>query len=519
MAYAANRSDLKTLHARLSGLVEQSGTVRTRTEYDSIKALYDSTLAKYTALSETYRNVQTARKVSSYIYDIPNFKDKNQWMAGGTLRNQTFAGGNMFSTDTTPSLENEAVKGSFSTALLTGSIVSMLNKGFTDVQSKSFGGALDLIADFDVRATSVVIYQLIVTMSDGQEFSLQAGSYTSGGSGGNGMNVATTSGPMNLDAIREAYENRIDLVNITPISFGIKIASDVFSGTLGTDSLASYVAGAAIGTIQSKINSHIASMAVKALNITSVPATIGITLAVSSVVGELSEMALGIDNQFGYGGTYVGTDVYGQAHYAEVEGNFIERSVQHMKDQIGELMGTITGDGYASAAEKAEARALGSMRNAAIEAKSSFSASMSLKAAEELAAINASIGENRENMGLSNQDSSLSTGDFKQLEREMGLDGVDSYDSGGFFSTVGDFFSGLFDFLGDDDDAAYSSGDSLSTGNFKELEREMGLDEVDYGDDDYDDWGGDHDDDYGGWGGGSWGDYDDGYDDYDAGWW
>jgi hypothetical protein len=336
--YAANQSDIGSLGSLLSGQADsltgyktQAEAATTQATYDKYKALFDSTKAEYEEgtrvydeLTSTYFNVATARSVESSMVDIPNFKDKNQWMPGGYLKNQTFAGGSMYGIDRIPSLDNKAPSdGSFSAVLLSGNMLTMLNKGFTSVRGTALGGVLDLISDFDVRSTTVTTYRVVVSMSDGSSHILQSGSYSDnsngegGQSGGLGLN---STGPMDLEAVGRAWGAQFDLRTVSPVGLSIQLSSMAWNGTLDLSSAQDLVGGALIGTVKNMISEKLTGALVNALGITSVPVAIAVSYIVGSVVSELAEIGLGLDNNFGFGGDIVGVDSSGQAHYAGAVG-------------------------------------------------------------------------------------------------------------------------------------------------------------------------------------------------------
>ncbi len=331
--YAANKADIGDLRDVLGGQVNlldqykaSAEAATTQSEFDKYKNLYSGTFSNYETqrvlldeLTQTYANVATARQVATSIVDMPNFKDTNQWMPGGDLKNRRSNGGSAWGLKSPVTLGvTRPTEADPTVAFFAGGVMGMLNTGFVSVQSKAAGGLLlDLITDFDVRSTVVISYKVVVSMSDGTSHTLKDGTYESGEGGGGKGHTMTSSGPLNLSELKDAFDARTDLRTALsrPIGLAIKVASSLYSGTFDLSNAKSMVQGAVIGTVQNMFQEQLISAGIKALGITNVGFAIGFSVIASAVLGELLEIGLGLDNNFGFGGEFVGYDANGTAVY------------------------------------------------------------------------------------------------------------------------------------------------------------------------------------------------------------
>lgn len=376
-------------------------------QYSAANTRYIDTQSTYDALAGIYTITQTAREAQTTVTHLPNFKDKNQWLPGGELRNATLPGGSLWGTDKVPVLDNEKPNGTgFSTALLSGNILSMLNSGFTSVHNSVFGGVLDLMADYDIRHTVVMSYKIRMLMSDGTSYSVQTGTITIDGREGNGAHNSSDNSlasgiSASLADVKAAYGMRISIQSImaNPVGFAIDIISAAYSGTLDLSNPGALAGGIVIGTVQQTMTTQLTRAVINAFGIVDIGVANGVSVLIGGLISELSEMALGLDDQFGYGGTLVGIDATGRAHYADIKGGFVSRSIQDLKDSIGEFVGAVTGDGYASATEKAAAYELDKIANLA-KGMTIYMTPAGLKAAENLVQVNAAIEQNMRDRGL-----------------------------------------------------------------------------------------------------------------------
>jgi hypothetical protein len=349
-----------------------------------------------------------AQKAISKIEEIANPKDRAYWLAGGELRNSTLAGGSMFDVLAIPAIYNLPRSSSQAVSMNSGTILEYLNTSYMGVLDTISGsGFLDLMNDYTLRSTVMLYYSLTITTTDGSVFTKT--NYISSSSGGdnggsdnngNTSNLSSTpSAPADLEAAQKAMNSQFDLMRLA-------ISQDIVSiGFLGFDiatgkieSFEVGLAGGLIGSINSIATREITGALANALGTTSIAGVLGIGVVVGAVLGELMEMAMGLDSQFGYGGEFIGYDATGKAHYAEVPGGFVERTVTGIKDMFGELGAALTGGSYSSAAEESRAQELDTMRNSTLDTLGGLLSTAAFdKNASKLQELNAKIGQTNTN--------------------------------------------------------------------------------------------------------------------------
>jgi hypothetical protein len=255
--------------------------------------------------------MSTYRYVSQITYDIPNFKDKNQWLAGGSIRNDTWPGGDLYSPDRLPSFNNR-VSGvnTYGTALNTGEIMMYLNRGFAGVLGVLSGWEyLDLINDFKVKDTVVVTYTLTITNADtGEVLYISSGDNNSS----NGNIDFSFNGKVDYASLARSWGAKYDLIGVVSRPSLLNIAVTIRSALFGDLTVEETVRAGLLGSVTSGISTGISKAVVSAVGTTNVATALGIGIVVGLVVGELIELALGLDNHFGFGGELVGTDSSGQ---------------------------------------------------------------------------------------------------------------------------------------------------------------------------------------------------------------
>lgn len=241
-------------------------------------------------------------KASKITYEIPNAKDKAQWLAGGTLRNETYAGGVNFSPINIPNFSNEKSGIDTVTAMLNGNF-EFLNGGFNQVKSLLHGGMLDLMRNDRDSEVVVMKFEYDVTITDTTTGLLINSSFgTSEGSfNGGELGISSPNGVFSLADIQEMYKNQIDLNNLmfqSPVMIGLTMLdlmtqkSFSFEKTVG-----STLIGTTIGTFRSAVTESIA----KSLGVVGVQGMV-LGQIIGVAFGELAELALGLDNHFGFGG-------------------------------------------------------------------------------------------------------------------------------------------------------------------------------------------------------------------------
>jgi uncharacterized membrane protein YgcG len=172
-------------------------------------------------------------------------------------------------------------------------------------------------------------------------------------------------------AIAESLYDGIATGNWSADNFGMNLAESVTKEIIGQT-----------------VNRATAGL-VGAMGVTNPATATVVGMIVGSLVMEAFEVAVGLDSQYGYGGSYIGTDVYGRAQYAEIQGSFSARSAQQVKDLIGEFSSLFGGE-YTSANERAMHDTLSSMMESAMSlAEDSFDKNIGIATAKALDAYQA----------------------------------------------------------------------------------------------------------------------------------
>jgi len=312
----------------LDAYATQSNTKLTKTAYATLKAQYDSLAAQTTAQIADYNSklsTYTAVSAQSEIYqdyqraqhigiELPNRKDKNQWYAGGDLRNETFAGGYAFTPTKLPSYNNMERPNDMAVGMLTGNVDSMLNTGLSAVLGIIAGGTLlDLMNTYMVYKTVVVHYKVKITASDGTVLGIKIGSFDvqADGDGQSGFDNSSISpantssmSPADVQTAMKSQFNAIGLIqNPSLVNVAITLSSLAFNKDITIETA---VAAGMIGSVQGVISSMATQAVATALGVVSTLGVMAIGFAVGAVLGELAQMALGVDKSFGFGGEYAG---------------------------------------------------------------------------------------------------------------------------------------------------------------------------------------------------------------------
>ena len=314
--YTAAYSQYKTEYDKYSGLI---------TEYDTVYDAYGN------AVDEHKKSEIALRQVSIRSMDFDNGKDKNQWQAGGNLRNSTYSGGYSWSPTSVPSFDNKRHTGDKNAALLGGNILSYLGYGFGDIMALVNGGELDL--NFKDSAKEVFVFSITLQLINPEgievakkEFDYDFESDSSLGIGSGGGGYSGIGGKVdvtemnNMDTLAEMMQNRVDVTSLNPVSVVISVINAVTGDKTTVEGV---LGGMLIGTVQSGIQQAMTKAVASAVGVTSLNVVTALTLGVvSMVLNELFEMAIGVDRSFGFGGEYdrLGSQVLGTQAYTASDG-------------------------------------------------------------------------------------------------------------------------------------------------------------------------------------------------------
>lgn len=298
--------------------------------YNSQVPIYNKMLEEYNKYRDN--NVDFINLKSSYVKEtiIRNPSDKKEWLPGGAFKNSTFAGGNFYNPlalldvkfDSRPKLD-------LTTAIMTGAVFSYLNKGYSDLKNtiNSFG-FLDLLNDYKISKT--IIYNVRVQISSyeliNQDIILNLRVDGNGDNSSNSSSVTSSKGTMNVSEINDAMNFQDDKSLVTDVlgvlgvhpslALAIVTITDIVQAkeVQASTRVANFTINQAINTLSTAL----ATKAVGILGITSIVGVLGILAVAKTVVTEAFEVAVGLDNHFGFGGEVVSlgklgvkTDDYG----------------------------------------------------------------------------------------------------------------------------------------------------------------------------------------------------------------
>ena len=229
---------------------------------------------------------------------LPNPKDTAQWLGGGALRNETFAGGELFSLST-PAFANKSAIGS-EYNLLAGNILSYVGYGFGALQDVMNTDSLfmDLLYDFEVAEMYMYNVSTTATDSDGNILYESSATYSN-----DSVEFDTSMSEMSLSELDDAWSNQTNLASMlqgNPITIGMTVFNVLTNQEV---SIETRFTGAVIGTVVSTFKGLAMSAASNMLGISGYGA-LGFGVIFGAVLGELAEMALGLDQAFGYGGEF-----------------------------------------------------------------------------------------------------------------------------------------------------------------------------------------------------------------------
>ncbi len=313
--------------------------------YNQVKV--EDRLLDYEEYNDTLQDAKTTQIVSTInrvSINIPNYKDKAQWLAGGDLRDQSFAGGSNFSSTSTPSFDNKEQDFSIGFALLNGDF-GFLNRGLININNKVNGGEmLDLFLDSEKILTIVnreeYKIEVIITTADGSIIAQIDDTFNIGGDDGFADGFSTDSQANNTSmslAEAQAISQNSFALQTSPINIAISIIG-IMTSKNADISISTIASAAVLGTVEAAIAGAITNSVGMALGITSIGLAIGLAVGVFGVVSEAFGIALGVDNSFGYGGSYGKgfSESFGVVGFAESKGFM---GITSLAEQIGFSVG------------------------------------------------------------------------------------------------------------------------------------------------------------------------------------
>ncbi|MCK5111059.1 MAG: hypothetical protein KAQ94_06015 [Arcobacteraceae bacterium] len=258
---------------------------------------------------------RTSQIVQVVNIDIPNAKDKNEWYAGGTLRNESFSGGVNFSPTDIPSYDNKQQTFSMSRSLLNGNFL-FLNGGFALVDSLVKGGMLDLLQR--INDTNILRLEYTTTITNtitGQSVSTN-GFFNISDGGDNAIDnigIETNTHPASLEETKAAFDTQFSMFHMNPLSITFTMIETI---TQQEVTISKTLSSALMGTVFGTMKGVLSQSVVSALSITNVAMSLAVGFVVGLAFDEAMEVAMGLDTTFGFGGDIQGTNSMGNGMFS-----------------------------------------------------------------------------------------------------------------------------------------------------------------------------------------------------------
>jgi len=242
------------------------------------------------------------------------------WLAGSEYYGSTLAGGDYFHPSTFGAAKLFGLSENYITQqamIEKGAIHTSLNNPYMSVLNLVNGGEFIALYDFiKNKQTTVVVlttavanvgtaYAVFTSDSDVSSFDLENlnAEFSS--------NIAAMSAEMQKDS---TFEDALESFGYSQFGALGYAAGGIIGGLMdGKDAnIAENIAEA----VSAEMKSQAVSAGLKALGIKNIAVASIAALAIGMVLDEAMEVAMGLDNNFGFGGDYVGTDMTGKSHFA-----------------------------------------------------------------------------------------------------------------------------------------------------------------------------------------------------------
>lgn len=270
--------------------------------------------------------------------------DRQQWLAGGELRESTHAGGDLWSP--TGSSNTEILKPDVSkeALLMNGNILSYLDAPRNKIQGKMEGKELGTIYEDSTVNVNVISVTVDVTSPLGSvitkdgEFHVNELGAIAEASLDNPTLQSTISmlGDTNMTGPEIAAGLLGSMLTSAPI--GSVLGVSLYNALNGrTERISQVIGQYAVNQTLGMITKGISTMATNVLGTVSPLGLLSVTMAVSALVTEAFEVMVGLDNHFGFGGQFLGSyDDKGNAQYGR-EKSFKQGLRDLMPDTFLEL--------------------------------------------------------------------------------------------------------------------------------------------------------------------------------------
>lgn len=322
---------------------------RDKESYDSGYEVYLKNVGDYNTYLEDYNDaMSTSRALDvSWKDTTSNGKDRNEHLAGGNYGiNGSLPGSPMWSPTATAKMTLDSQPVNNVARLVSGNLLGFLGYGFGSIQAKVMGGALDLMFE---GSTSSRTFSLEITLGDmipvTKYFTIHMGK----GEGRDRKEIKSEyngeySSPVELNDMMNSSMTKIEmLAGATGVRFlgaqGMMVGvvlTDILTGD--TEALRNNVGKHVVNEFLGLAGNAVAKGLISTLGITAVWATIAIGITVSTILSEVFQRVMGLDNYAGFGGGLKGEDQFGKAVYGRQK-SFTQGLSELMPDYFRESMG------------------------------------------------------------------------------------------------------------------------------------------------------------------------------------
>ena len=343
--------------------------------------------------------IEVARYVS--VQRNPFDNDIFDSMAGGVSFDNTFAGSGIYSPLIVPQANPASIGKSVSVSM-TAQLMH-LNEDF--VELVLLGSKIsNNLSDTEIRVAYLHLEKVLSYM-----VRAVGGNVGDGGNSGfdssfgdeYGQSLASALGSTKSGFVKSGFQS---YASFYAGAFGVAVAGSLYDAVFNGDAnfsgnLATAVVGEFIGIASTTITQGI----IGRLGVTSLSTAMATNFAIGMIIGELFEMAVGLDNHFGYGGELIGHSI--GREFRTKEKDFATGLKDSATDLIGELGGFFSGNGYASTSEIEMSNILDTVRNDLIGTLTSDITLANMKTLEVLQAVQEMQSSNMSDRG---NDGSLS---------------------------------------------------------------------------------------------------------------
>jgi len=222
-------------------------------------------------------------------------KDLDEWLAGGSFRNESFAGGANFSPTQTPSFDNKKGTSDINSLTLAGNF-DLLNPALINNESQINMDVLDLYSfnpstsSFEAVITFTITDDitnevLVSRTNDLEDFTP-------------GVDFAAVS--LDMQNLADIYNEKLDLTTLSftnPVTLAINIQNLTKSENINVA-----VGKVVYGTVLGQLKKVVINKVLQMLSLTNSFAILAVGFTLDALFNEVTEMAMGLDTDFGFGG-------------------------------------------------------------------------------------------------------------------------------------------------------------------------------------------------------------------------